>query len=170
MLLALALAASSAIMAAPQTLIGGLASDVASLGAELGLRVDFERRDERKAFAEALELLCRLGVLRQRDGSREAFVARDESDEEALFDIEHGRLGSLKATPVALTDVEGARSCSPRSTRPPRTASGRAGGTGLRVRWSRTRALPAAISRPTSTTPTAPSATGWSPSSRRSPA
>ena len=77
-----------------------------ALGAELDLRVDFERREERKAFADALELLCRLGVLRQRDGSREAFVSRDESLEEALFDVEHARLGDLKATPLALTDVE----------------------------------------------------------------
>ena len=69
------------------------------------MRVDFERREERKAFADALELLCRLGVLRQRDGSRDAFIARDESRDEALFDVEHGRLGDLKATPLALTDV-----------------------------------------------------------------
>ena len=105
-LLALALATLEAHQGRSQALIGGLAGEVASLGLELGLRVDFERRDERKAFAEALELLCRLGVLRQRDGSREAFVARDEAREEALFDIEHARLGDLKATPLALTDVE----------------------------------------------------------------
>ena len=104
-LLALALAALEAHHGRPQVLIGGLATEVASLGAELDLRVDFERRDERKAFAEALELLDRLGVLRQRDGSRQAFVARDESAEEALFDVEHGRLGDLKATPLALTGV-----------------------------------------------------------------
>jgi len=105
-LLALALAALEAHHGRTQALIGGLASEVAALGLELGLRVDFERRDERKAFADALELLCRLGVLRQRDGSREAFVAHDEALEEALFDIEHGRLGDLKATPVALTGIE----------------------------------------------------------------
>ena len=45
-------------------------------------------------------------MLAQRDGSREAFVARDETREEALFDIEHGRLGDLKATPLALTGVQ----------------------------------------------------------------
>ena len=105
-LLALALATLEGHQGRSQALIGGLAGEVAALGLELGLRVDFERRDERKAFADALELLCRLGVLRQRDGSREAFVARDEAREEALFDIEHGRLGDLKATPLALTDVE----------------------------------------------------------------
>ena len=106
-LLALALAALEAHHGRTQALIGGLAGEVAGLGSDLGLHVDFERRDERKAFADALELLCRLGVLRQRDGSREAFVARDEALEEALFDVEHGRLGDLKATPLALTDVEG---------------------------------------------------------------
>lgn len=105
-LLALALAMLEAHRGRSQALIGGLAGEVASLGLELGLRVNFGRRDERKAFADALELLCRLGVLRQRDGSREAFVARDEAREEALFDIEHARLGDLKATPLALTDVE----------------------------------------------------------------
>jgi uncharacterized protein (TIGR02678 family) len=105
-LLALALAALEAHHGRSQTLIGGLAEDVATLGAELGLRVEFERRDERKAFADVLELLCRLGVLSQRDGSRDAFVARDEALEEALFDIDHGRLGDLKATPLALTGIE----------------------------------------------------------------
>lgn len=105
-LLALTLAVLEAHHGRSQALIGGLAGEVATLGAELGLRVDFERRDERKSFADVLELLCRLGVLRQRDGSRDAFVARDDAVEEALFDIEHGRLGDLKATPLALTEIE----------------------------------------------------------------
>jgi uncharacterized protein (TIGR02678 family) len=105
-LLALSLAALEAHHGRSQALIGGLAGEVAALGSELGLRVDFERREERKAFADALELLCRLGVLRQRDGSRDAFVARDEEADEALFDIEHGPLGDLKATPLALTAIE----------------------------------------------------------------
>jgi uncharacterized protein (TIGR02678 family) len=105
-LLAVALAALESHHGRAQALIGGLAAEVAALGAELGLPVDFERREERKAFADALDLLCRLGALRQRDGSREAFVARDEGLEEALFDIEHDRLGDLKATPYALTDIE----------------------------------------------------------------
>jgi uncharacterized protein (TIGR02678 family) len=104
-LLALALATLEGHHGRSQALIGGLAAEVATLGAELGLRVDFDRRDERKAFADVLELLCRLGVLRQRDGSREAFVTRDEALEEALFDIDHGRLGDLKATTLALTGV-----------------------------------------------------------------
>ena len=106
-LLALALAALEAHHGRTQALIGGLAGEVAGLGSDLGLYVDFERRDERKAFADALELLCRLGVLRQRDGSRDAFVARDDALEEALFDVEHSRLGDLKTTPLALTEVEG---------------------------------------------------------------
>jgi uncharacterized protein (TIGR02678 family) len=105
-LLALALGALESHHGRSQALIGGLAVEVATLGAEFGLRVDFERRDERKGFAEVLELLCRLGVLRQRDGSRDAFVARDEALDEALFDIEHGRLGDLKATRLALTGVD----------------------------------------------------------------
>ncbi len=105
-LLALALAVLEAHHGRSQALIGGLAVEATTLGAELGLRVDFERRDERKSFADVLELLCRLGVLRQRDGSRAAFVARDEALEEALFDIEHARLGDLKATPLALTGIE----------------------------------------------------------------
>lgn len=106
-LLALALATLESHHGRSQALIGGLAGEVAALGSELGLRVDFERRDERKAFADALELLCRLGLLRQRDGSSDAFVSRDEQLDEALFDIEHGRLGDLKATPLAFTEVHG---------------------------------------------------------------
>ncbi len=105
-MLALALAALESRHGRAQALIGGLADEVAALGSELGLRVDFERRDERKAFADALDLFCRHGVLRQRDGSTHAFVTRDESVEEALFDVEHGRLGDLKATPIALTELE----------------------------------------------------------------
>jgi uncharacterized protein (TIGR02678 family) len=105
-LLALALATLEGHHGRSQALIGGLAGEVAALSAELALRVDFERREERKAFADVLELLCRLGVLRQRDGSRDAFVARDEALEEALFDIDHARLGDLKATPLALTGIE----------------------------------------------------------------
>lgn len=103
-LLALTLSALESHPGRVQALIGGLASEVAALGAELGLRVDFERRDERKAFAEALELLGRHGVLRQRDGSAEAFVSRSEHSEEALFDIERTRLGDLKSTPVAIEE------------------------------------------------------------------
>ena len=83
-LLALALATLEGHHGRSQALIGGLAGEVAALSTELALRVDFERRDERKAFADVLELLCRLGVLRQRDGSRDAFVARDEALDEAL--------------------------------------------------------------------------------------
>lgn len=105
-LLALSLAALESHHGRAQALIGGLAAEVAALGAELSLDVDFDRREERRAFADGLELLCRLGVMRQRDGSREAFVARDEHSEEALFDIDHVRLADLKATPLALTDVD----------------------------------------------------------------
>jgi uncharacterized protein (TIGR02678 family) len=104
-LLALSLAALEAHHGRSQALIGGLANEVAALGSELDLPVDFDRREERKAFADALDLLSRLGVLRQRDGTSEAFVARDASLEEALFDVGHGRLGDIKATPLALTDV-----------------------------------------------------------------
>jgi uncharacterized protein (TIGR02678 family) len=106
LLLALSLAVLESHHGRAQALIGGLAGEVSALGAELELGVDFERREERRAFAEGLELLCRIGVLRQRDGSREAFVGRDERREEALFDIDHGRLGDLKATPLALTEIE----------------------------------------------------------------
>jgi len=104
-LLALTLAVLEAHQGRHQALIGALADEVAALGAELGSRVDFERRDERRAFAEVLDFLGRHGVLRQRDGSTGGFVGRDEAVEEALFDVEHGRLGDLKGTPVALTDV-----------------------------------------------------------------
>jgi uncharacterized protein (TIGR02678 family) len=105
-LLALSLAALESHHGRSQALIGGLATEVAALGSELSLGIDFERREERKAFADGLELLCRLGALAQRDGSREAFVGRDEDRDEALFDIDHPRLADLRATPLALTEIE----------------------------------------------------------------
>jgi uncharacterized protein (TIGR02678 family) len=105
-LLALLLAVLEAHHGRSQALIGGLAAEVSALGDELGLTVDFERREERKSFADALDFLARQGVLAQRDGCSEAFVTRDASLEEALFDVEHARLADLKATPLALTDVD----------------------------------------------------------------
>src|SRR3954447_8482697 len=104
-LLALLLAALEAHPGRSQALIGALADEAASVGAELGIAIDFARREERKAFAEALELLVRLGALRQRDGSTAAFVGADETHEEALFDIDRGRLGDLRAGSAALGGV-----------------------------------------------------------------
>jgi uncharacterized protein (TIGR02678 family) len=104
-LLALLLAALEAHAGRSQALIGTLAGEAAAVGAELGIPVDFARREERKALAEALELLVRLGALRQRDGSTAAFVGADETREEALFDIDRGRLGDLRAGPTALAEV-----------------------------------------------------------------
>jgi uncharacterized protein (TIGR02678 family) len=105
LMLALSLTALEAHHGRAQVLIGRLADEVAATGAELGVRVDFERHAERRAFAEVLDHLGGLGVLVQRDGSSHGFVRRDERIDEALFDVEHPRLADLKATPVALTDV-----------------------------------------------------------------
>ena len=107
-LLALLLAALEAHPGRSQALIGTLADEAAAVGADLGIAVDFARREERKALAEALELLVRLGALRQRDGSTAAFVGADDAREEALFDIDRGRLGDLRAGSTALSDVTAA--------------------------------------------------------------
>ncbi len=109
-LMALLLAVLEAHQGRSQALIGDLATEVGALGSELGLRIDFERRDERKAFAEALDLLVRNGVLRRRDGSAEVFVSRDTSAEEALFDVEHSRLGDIKGTAAAIAEDSTAES------------------------------------------------------------
>lgn len=84
-----------------QTVVGELARAVAEAGGrcEPPLEVDFERRPERLAFADVLDLLCHWAVLRLDDGSRASFVTREPGDDEALFTIDRKRLASLLRDP-----------------------------------------------------------------------
>lgn len=90
-----------------QTVIGELADDVASAGARCDppLPVDFERRTERVAFADGLELLCHWGVLRLMHGRRGAFANRVREDEEALFTVDRKRLALVLRDPFAALGV-----------------------------------------------------------------
>ncbi|MGH3030650.1 MAG: TIGR02678 family protein [Gaiellaceae bacterium] len=84
-----------------QTVLGELAHAVAEAGGrcEPPLEIDFDRRPERLAFADVLDLLCHWAVLRLDDGSRASFFAREPGDDEALFTIDRKRLGSLLRDP-----------------------------------------------------------------------
>jgi uncharacterized protein (TIGR02678 family) len=84
-----------------QTVVGELARAVAEAGAgcEPPLEVDFERRTERLAFADVLDVLCHWGVLRLDAGSRTSYAAQEPGDDEALFTIDRKRLASLVRDP-----------------------------------------------------------------------
>jgi uncharacterized protein (TIGR02678 family) len=104
----LLLLAAAALERSPQqTVIGDLAREVAEAGARCDppLAVDFERRAERVAFADALDLLCHWGVLRLEDGSRQSFARREQGDDEALFTIDRKRLATLMRDPFAVLGV-----------------------------------------------------------------
>ena len=86
-----------------QTVIGELADDVAATGAraEPSIKVDLERRSERIAFADGLELLCHWGVLQLIHGRRGTFANKlHENDEaEALFTVDRRRLALVLRDP-----------------------------------------------------------------------
>jgi uncharacterized protein (TIGR02678 family) len=98
-LLALTLAALE--RCGQQTVVGELARAVAEAAGrcEPPIAVDFERRPERIAFADVLDLLCHWGILRLDDGSRASFGAPEPGDDEALFSIDRKRLSSLLRDP-----------------------------------------------------------------------
>lgn len=87
-----------------QTAIGELARGVVEAGArcELPIAVDLDRRPERLAFADVLDLLCAWGVLELADGSRRSFARAEQGDDEALFTIDRRRLASLLHDPFRL--------------------------------------------------------------------
>jgi uncharacterized protein (TIGR02678 family) len=84
-----------------QTVVGELSREVSEAGAgcEPPLEVDFDRRPERLAFADVLDLLSHWGVLRLDDGSRSSFATREQGHDEALFTIDRKRLASLLRDP-----------------------------------------------------------------------
>jgi uncharacterized protein (TIGR02678 family) len=88
-----------------QTVIGELAKDVADTGARADppIAVDLERRSERIALADGLELLCQWGVLQLVHGRRGTFANRlqDNDDSEALFTVDRRRLALLLRDPFA---------------------------------------------------------------------
>jgi uncharacterized protein (TIGR02678 family) len=95
--------------AGAQTVIGELADAVADTGAraEPPLPVDFDRRAERVAFADGLELLCSWGVLRLTHGSRGSFTRREhDEDDEALFTVDRRRLASVLRDPFGALRAE----------------------------------------------------------------
>lgn len=95
----LLLLAASALerRAGAQVVVGELVRGVADAGArcEPPLALDFERRAERIAFADALDLLCHWGVLRLDHGSRASFSRSEQGEDEALFTIDRKRLASV---------------------------------------------------------------------------
>lgn len=84
-----------------QTIVGELARAVAEAGGrcEPPLEVDFDRRPDRLALADVLDLLCHWGVLRLDAGSRASFASGEPGDDEALFTIDRKRLASLLHDP-----------------------------------------------------------------------
>lgn len=92
-----------------QTVIGELADRVADAGGrcEPPIPVDFERRSERLAFADALDLLCQWGVLVLTDGSRHSFARAEQGSDEALLTIDRRRLASLQRDPFRLLEARG---------------------------------------------------------------
>jgi uncharacterized protein (TIGR02678 family) len=86
-----------------QTVVGELARRVAEAGARCDppLRVDFEVRAERLAFADALDLLCAWGVAQVVDGSRRSFSRAHADEDEALLTIERRRLAAVLRDPFA---------------------------------------------------------------------
>lgn len=101
-LLCLALAACSR-SSGPQTTIGMLAEDVRSLAVEDGVAVDFEQRVERARLGETLSALVEMGVLSLVDGTADAWVRGPGSSEQALYDIDQGRIDDLLVCGTALT-------------------------------------------------------------------
>jgi uncharacterized protein (TIGR02678 family) len=81
--------------------VGELARAAADAGGrcEPPLEVNFDRRPERLAFADVLDLLCHWGVLRLDAGSRASFASQEPGDDEALFTIDRKRLASLLRDP-----------------------------------------------------------------------
>lgn len=76
-----------------QVVVGDLVRGVAEAGArcEPPLVLDFERRAERIAFADSLDMLCHWRVLRLDDGSRASF-SRSDQGEDVVFEMAGGRM------------------------------------------------------------------------------
>jgi len=109
-----------------QTVIGELADAVAVGGARSDppLTVDFDRRPERVAFADGVELLCHWGVLQLVHGRRGTFANRVREDEEALFTIDRRRLALVLRDPFAALGAGSAAELAAESE--PATAEARA--------------------------------------------
>jgi uncharacterized protein (TIGR02678 family) len=92
-----------------QTVVGELARRVAEAGARCDppLRVDFEVRAERLAFADALDLLCAWGVVEVVDGSRRSFSRAEAGEDEALLTIERRRLAAVLRDPFGALAASG---------------------------------------------------------------
>jgi uncharacterized protein (TIGR02678 family) len=92
-LFALALAALE--RSGPQTAISLLAHEIQSFAREEAVALDLDDRPHRRVLADAVELLVYLGILVLVDGESDRWVRNDKSGEEALYDVNHGRLADL---------------------------------------------------------------------------
>jgi len=86
----------------PQVAIADLAQRVADAGAdaEPAIRVDFDERAERVAFADGLDLLVAWGVLEHTAGSHASYARRDQDADEALLTVDRRRLALVLRDPA----------------------------------------------------------------------
>lgn len=92
---------------ATQTTLQHLADEVAvrTREAEGVVAFDPTRITERRALVDVLKLLADLGVVRERDGSTDAYA--DAAGGDALLDVDDRRIGQLIAAPNAPSLVDG---------------------------------------------------------------
>lgn len=95
-----------------QTALAELARDTAAAAADCDppLRIDFEARAERLAFADALELLVAWGVLEHTAGSKASYRSLEAGDDEALLTVDRRRLAALLRDPAQALAADTARS------------------------------------------------------------
>jgi uncharacterized protein (TIGR02678 family) len=98
--------------AGAQTALAELARDTAAAAADCDppLRIDFEARAERLAFADALELLVAWGVLEHTAGSKASYRSLEAGEDEALLTVDRRRLAALLRDPAQALGADTARS------------------------------------------------------------
>jgi len=85
-----------------------LADEVGRLGIEIGTPIDFDRRQERRLFVEALRWLTDWRVVTVADGEhQESYVERGREGD-CLLTVDQGRLGSLASAFRPLTEIASA--------------------------------------------------------------
>ena len=91
-----------------QTALAELARDTAASAADCdpAIRVDFEERAERLAFADALEVLVSWGVLEHTAGSKASYRSLDAGADEALLTVDRRRLAALLRDPSQALEAD----------------------------------------------------------------
>ncbi len=94
-----------------QTALAELARDTAASAADCdpAIRIDFEARAERLAFADALELLVSWGVLDHTAGSKASYRSLDAGEDEALLTVDRRRLAALLRDPSRALEADTAQ-------------------------------------------------------------